>query len=136
MQASLLVDDIPCTRSIASFIIELSVVISKTKHLTIVLLCSVRAVTLRLDRFPPPGRFVVFGVTDTSSGTVLQVTMSSLLLVAQVNTTVWPALTFCDTGTSVTVAFTEMNSVFNTDNYTDIIIATIVYYIKDVFTLT
>ena len=70
-------------------------------HFTLVLLCSCNAVNLSTDRFTPPGRFSITVVVDSICGTVFQVIKSLLLAVTQVNSTIWPTLTFFDTVSSI-----------------------------------
>ena len=63
----------------------------------LVLLCCAVAVKLRTDCFPPPGGLVSIGPVPTFD-VVVQLKITPLSGVAQVNSTVLPSLTFLDSG--------------------------------------
>ena len=101
----------PCTKTAAwlkMVIGLLGMVISVTIHCTIISLWFNNAMNLRTERFPPPtiSLFVSLGV----GGTMTQAMPSPIFVVAQASTTVSPAVTFCDRGTSITEPLVIANS--------------------------
>ena len=71
---------------------------------TLVLLCSCNAVNFSTDLFPPSGKISVIVTIDSILGTVFQVMALPLFEDTQINSTVWPTLTFWYSVASIKVS--------------------------------